>query len=243
MWIIWWLLSLILMKLKTFFFLSFERQHSFFIFHKSVLVGVQIKKLASKVKKKSEALEKKMNERERINLLPAVCPLGLQLPECPWGQRWVYLWAAVLASTTLAECIQERTASGSSFILAVAPRGRLSWIPNILGAPEVPPAPLHHQEDKTAGGGTNRRKSPQGEERALLDDGGLADLVCLWRHQNLRNQPHTQRRKGRENKRRRTRRGWRYLRAKKSRKKCAEGSDPSVLLSCTTFNLFLFNST
>lgn len=40
----------------------------------------------------------------------------------------------MLASTTPAECIQERTASGSSFMLAVAPRGRLSWIPNISGA-------------------------------------------------------------------------------------------------------------
>lgn len=97
-------------------------------------------------------------------MLPAVCPQGLQLPECPWGRRWVYLWAAVLASTTLAECIQERTASGSSFILAVAPRGRLSWIPNIFEAPKVLLAPLHHQEDKTTEGGTTSRKVQEEKE-------------------------------------------------------------------------------
>lgn len=55
-------------------------------------------------------------------------------PRIPWEPSRVYLWAAVLASTTPAECIQERTASGSSFMLAVAPRGRLSWRPNISAA-------------------------------------------------------------------------------------------------------------
>lgn len=69
-----------------------------------------------------------------------------------------------MASTTLAECIQERTASGSSFILAVAPRGRLSWIPNIFEAPKVLLAPLHHQEDKTTEGGTTSRKVQEEKE-------------------------------------------------------------------------------
>lgn len=68
------------------------------------------------------------------NLKPCWSPTGTTLPRLPVARRWLYLWAAVLASTTPAECIQERTASGSSFMLVVAPRGRLSWIPNISGA-------------------------------------------------------------------------------------------------------------
>lgn len=100
-----------------------------------------------------------------------------------------------MASTTLAECIQERTASGSSFILAVAPRGRLSWIPNILGAPEVPPAPLHHQKDKTAGGGTNRRKVLE-EKEGLY---GMTEDLPIWSAFSgikISETVHTQRRKG-----------------------------------------------
>lgn len=153
----------------------------------------------------------------------------------------------MLASTTLAECIQERTASGSSFILAVAPRGRLSWIPNILGAPEVPPAPLHHQEDKTAGGGTNRRKVLEKKEGlyGMTEDSPIWFVFSGIKISESSRTHKGEREGGEKRRRRRRRRGGRNLKEKESRKKkkCAAGSDPSVLLSCTTFNLFLFNST
>ncbi len=69
----------------------------------------------------------------------------------------------MLASTTPAECIQERTASGSSFMLAVAPRGKLSWIPNISGASTLQPPPLllpYNHESKT----TLEKKQVEEEE-------------------------------------------------------------------------------
>lgn len=57
----------------------------------------------------------------------------------------------MLASTTPAECIQERTARGSSFMLAVAPRGRLSWIPNISAAETQQGKTAEEKELKSGG--------------------------------------------------------------------------------------------
>lgn len=103
-------------------------------------------------------------------------------------RRWVYLWAAVLASTTPAECIQERTASGSSFMLAVAPRGRLSWIPNISGAPTVQPLlPPYDHENKIIIRRKIREKSSR--KKAALQDGQRLDLLLgrrfLHQHRHL----------------------------------------------------------
>lgn len=61
---------------------------------------------------------------------------GLAGPAIPWCRRSFYLWAAALASSTALECIHERTANGSSFRLAVEPRGSPSWIPNIPQDPQ-----------------------------------------------------------------------------------------------------------
>lgn len=134
-------------------------------------------------------------------------------------------------------------------MLAVAPRGRLSWIPNILGAPEVPPAPLHHQEDKTAAGRTNRRKVLEEEEEMEEKEGvyGMTEDSTIWFvfsgiKISESGRTHKREREGEEE---RGRRGGGTNRKKREsrKKKCAGGSDTSVLLSCTTFNRFLFNST
>lgn len=100
------------------------------------------------------------------------------------------------------------------------------------------------------GGQNSSRKNKQKkvleeeeEGRSLQNDGRLDDLVCLQRHQNLRKWPHAQKRREEEEERRR-RRGEKEFEGKVSRKKMsAGGSDPSVLISCTTFNQFLFNLT
>lgn len=69
--------------------------------------------------------------------------------------------------------------------------------------PEHPRGPGGPAGAAAPPGGQNSRrrneqkKSPREEGRALWDDGRLADLVCLQRHQNLRKQPYAQRRKGR----------------------------------------------
>lgn len=72
----------------------------------------------------------------------------------------------MLASTTPDECIQERTASGSSFMLAVAPRGRLSWIPNISRASTLRPPLPHNHEDKTTRGKQEEEKSTGKKEKS-----------------------------------------------------------------------------
>lgn len=73
----------------------------------------------------------------------------------------------MLASTTPAECIQERTASGSSFMLAVAPRGRLSWIPNISGALTLRLPPPDNHKNKTTREKEEEQKSSR-EKKAQL---------------------------------------------------------------------------
>lgn len=103
----------------------------------------------------------------------------------------------MLASTTPAECIQERTVSGSSFMLAVAPRGRLSWIPNISGAQmlqPLPPPPLCNQENKTTRGRVReekqkeKRKVLQKKKKSAVQDGrrgdGLVGRPFLRQHRN-----------------------------------------------------------
>lgn len=135
-------------------------------------------------------------------------------------------------------------------MLAVAPRGRLSWIPNILGAREVPPAPLHHQEDKTAAGRTNRRKVLEEEDEEEKEGvyGVMEDSTIWFVFSGIKisSQNRTHKREREEEEERRRRSGGRNLEEKERRrkkKKCAGGNDPSVLLCCTTFNLFLFNLT
>lgn len=71
-------------EIKTFFSIYWTTT-LIFIFHKSVLAGGQIKKLASKLKKKSEALEKK-NERKREDKSAASCvSTGPTAPRMPLG--------------------------------------------------------------------------------------------------------------------------------------------------------------
>lgn len=103
---------------------------------------------------------------------------GTTAPRMPQGRREVYLWAAVLASTTPAECIQERTASGSSFRLAVAPRGRLSWIPNISWVPQLQP-PQHDHRNKRHEEKTRLKKKSLAENKSYWTDradGLLTDI-------------------------------------------------------------------
>ena len=130
-----------------------------------------------------------------------------------------------MASTTPAECIQERTASGSSFMLAVAPRGRLSWIPNISGAPRLrlpppPPPPPYDHDNKTTPGENRKRKVQQ--KKAARGQTATSETS---------GSPKAAGRAG--NKRSRKERG------RKMRKRRVE----VVLFNCTTLVCFRFNST
>lgn len=86
----------------------------------------------------SISLSKLIGGPENQEFEPPTGSAGTTDPRMPQGRSCLYLWAAALASSTPAECIQERTASGSSFRLAGAPRGpRVSWIPNMCEEPKL----------------------------------------------------------------------------------------------------------
>lgn len=118
----------------------------------------------------------------------------------------------MLASTTPAECIQERTASGSSFMLAVAPRGKLSWIPNISGAPTLRPPPLlpYDHESKTTRGKNKKKNSKnlRQKEKSSRKAAGLQDAGgrCFLRHRKTSKSESTQRGRNKTQKRGKKRR-------------------------------------